>query len=94
MSMQIIGSEVCSKLRQERYIDKSLKLSDTIHRTNIKGFHMIQKKLSEQKTKKKKGAGPAYKRMVDITIARGIPMKELLHYGVSQEEYLFDEMVS
>ena len=91
LSMQIIGSEVCSKLRQERYIDKSLKLSDTIHRTNIKGFHMIQKKLSEQKTKKKKGAGPAYKRMVDITIARGIPMEAVLHYDISQEEYLFDE---
>lgn len=35
------GSEVCSKLRQELCIDKSRKISNIIHRTNIKGFHTI-----------------------------------------------------
>ena len=36
-------------------------------------------------------AGCAYKRIVDITMAKGIAIKLVLLYDVSQEQYLVDE---
>ena len=44
LNVKAIGSEIYHALRQERLTDKSKKISDTIHRTNIKGFNRIQKK--------------------------------------------------
>ena len=36
-------------------------------------------------------AGSAYKRIVDITMARSIAIKSILPYDVSQEKCLFNE---
>ena len=71
LNMKAIGSEIYNALRQERFMDKSKKIS-TIHRTNIKGLKSIQKKtVYTEKKIQNMIAGFAYKRIVDITIAKG-----------------------
>ena len=61
-------------------MDKSGKIFDTINNDNIKGFSTIQKEPCTQKGKKVTQS--VYKRMVDITKARGILMESVLPYDV------------
>ena len=56
----------------------------------MKGFCTNKKKLYEHNGKKKK-AELAYKTMIDITTATGIPMESILPYDITQENYLFDQ---
>ena len=42
LSVQAIGSEIYNALRQETFMDE--KISDTIHRTSVKGLYTTQKK--------------------------------------------------
>ena len=85
-----MGLKAYNKLEQERFIDKSEKISDTIHRVNMKGFCTNQKKLYEHNDKKKK-AELAYKTKIDITKTRGIPIESILPYDITQENYFFDQ---
>ena len=43
LKVRAIGFEIDNALRQERLMDKSMKIS-TIQRTNIKGLNTIKKK--------------------------------------------------
>ena len=75
MSVKAIGSEIYNALRQERFMDKSKTIS-TIYMTMIKGLNTIHKKtVYTEKQIQKMVAGSAYKRIVDITMPRGIANK-------------------
>lgn len=91
LNMGKIGSDIYLKLRQERYIDKSRKVSDTIHRANIKGFHTMKKQRCEQRGKKDKRNESFNKQLLDITRERDIPMNIILQYDLSDDHFLFDK---
>ena len=59
LNVKAIGSEIYNALRQDKFMDKSKKIS-TIHRTNIKGLNTSQKKIVyTEKQMQKKVAGSA-----------------------------------
>ena len=52
-NVKAIGSEILIAQRQERLMENFKKISDTIYRTNIKGFNTIQKKTVYTERQKK-----------------------------------------
>ena len=54
LSVHKIGIEAYNKLHQEMFIDKFLKISDTIHRVNMNVFCTNENKSYEHIGKKKK----------------------------------------
>ena len=50
-------------MKQERFIDKAVKISDTLHRVNLKTMQSIhQKQSSNQSGKKQKKADTGYQK--------------------------------
>ena len=90
--MEKIGSEKYQKLRTDRYLEKTARLSDTIHRTNLKTFASIHKvdNSNNGKAKLKKSKDAEMKRTLEIAKERGLTMDELLQYDVATTSPLFD----
>ena len=86
------GQELYDNFRHERYVEKSKRLSETIHRTNIKTFKSIhaEKKLSEKKKDQKRETAQAQK-TVDLARVRGYDMKHLFQYDLVESSPLFDD---
>ena len=92
LNVERIGSVAYNKLRRERYIDKAVRLSNTIHRTNLKTFTAVHKDTvpSKGNTKCNKREDAGMKRTLEIAKERGYTMEELLQYDVSPKSPLFD----
>lgn len=93
ISVQTVGEEIYSELRKERFVAKSKRLSDVIHRSNIKTFANVGQKASvvsntRQKLDKKE-QGFAQKKL-DIARERGYSTNEIFRYDLVKTSYLFD----
>ena len=78
--------------REERYIQKIKKLSDTIKKYNFPNLGHISKSDSEQK---KSSSNTTKKiaqtqKIIDIARSRGIHMTEVLEYDLIPKSYLVD----
>jgi hypothetical protein len=91
LNVMNIGSDAYEKLRTDRFIKKMAKLSDTIHRTNMKTLKTTAPKLNERNTCTGKDNDALYERSIEVGRSRGATMEELLKYDVSPESYLFDK---
>ena len=93
LSVVDIGTKAYETLRKERFVEKSVRFSSTIHHTNLKTFLNIHKTEKENKVKtpvKKKKEDAEMRRSVEFARARGRAMEELLQYDVSSMSSLFD----
>ena len=78
--------------REERYIQKIKKLSDTIKKYNFPNLGHIFKSDSQQKKSSSnttKEIAQAQK-IIDIARSHGIHMSEVLEYDLTSKSYLFD----
>ena len=93
LSVKEIGKNTYETLRRERFLEKSVRFSSTIHQTNLKSFLTIHKPEKENTVtssgKKKEDA--QMRRSIEVARARGRNMEELLQYDVSPTSYLFDQ---
>ena len=82
-----------NEFRKERFLDRTKKLSDTIHRNYIKTCQSIKAvKPSTTTSKKEKiSEAAAGHRVLEIAQARGYSTKELFRYDLIPTSYLFDE---
>ena len=91
--VEAIGTAAYETLRKERFIEKSVRIFQTIHRTNLKTFVSIQ---DSSKGKEATGKSQTLRedkhrqRVIEIARARGKSMQELLEYDLTSS-YLFDE---
>ena len=87
------GTKAYEALRKERFVEKSVRVSSTIHRTNLKTFLSIHKHEKENKGKSsgKKKEDAQMRCSTEIACARGRTMEELFQYDVSSTSYLFVE---
>ena len=86
------GSELYTKFRKERYIDKSVRLSEPIHRNNLKTFksiHVKEKTLAKGKKVITKDIAQAQK-IIDLVQVRDYNKEELFKYDLIESSYLFD----
>lgn len=89
LSVQETGLNLYNKFRKERLVEKTKRLSDTIHRNNVKTFASAEeKKASSSKVKKKQGKefGVAQKQL-DIARIRGNDAQEVFTYDLVQTSY-------
>ena len=93
LSVESKGSQLYNSFRKERFTKRTKKLSDTIHRNNIKTFQTIKSvKPSVTAIKKKKiNEAAAGHRVLEIAQARGFSTKELFSYDLIQTSYLYDD---
>ena len=92
LSVMEIGTKAYETLRKERFVEKSVRFSSTIHRTNLKTFLSIHKHEKENKGKSSGKKEDAQMRCsTEIACARGRTMEELFYYDVSSTSYLFVE---
>ena len=91
LSVKEIGAKKYSEFRRERFVMKSKRLSDTIHRTNLKTFNSIRtdKSQTPKKTAKKKYAYA--QKVLDIARVRNCDMKEIFAYDLQPSSSLLDE---
>ena len=84
---------MCNEFSGERFLDRTKKLSDTIHRKNIKTCQSIKAVKSSTTTSEKKqisGAATGH-RVLEIAQARGYSIKELIKYDLIPTSYVFYE---
>lgn len=93
LDVQAIGQDAYEKFRKERFLDKTARFVDTIHRTNLKTFLSIDKASSVQKGSKQppKSKDSQMQKALEDARVRGKTMEELLLYDVSQTSPLFDD---
>ena len=93
LSVIEIGTKAYETLRKERFVEKSVRFSSTIHRTNLKTFLGIHKDEKENKGKSsgKKKEDTQMRCSTEIARARGRTMQELFQNDVSSTSYLFVE---
>ena len=82
-----------NEFRKERFLDRTKKLSDTIHTNNIKTCQSIKavKPSTTTSKKKKNSEAKAGHRVLEIAQARGYSTKELFRYDLIPTSYLMDE---
>lgn len=91
LCLQDIGAEKYGTFRNERLINKTKRLSDTIHRTNLQTFNSIAKNVKKipQKISIEKKSRNAQK-ILDIARVRGCDMKEVFQYDLLATNSLID----
>ena len=92
LSVMDIGTKAYETLRKERFVEKSVRFSSTIHRTNLRTFINLHKPAKEKtgKSTGEKKEDRQMKRSIEIARSRGRTMEDLLQYDVSSTSYLFD----
>ena len=92
LSVQEKGLELYTAYHRERFVERSKRLSDTIHRTNIKNFQSIhsQKKADQTSKKGQKKEFSQVQKVLDLARERKYDSKELLKYDLIPSTYLFD----
>ena len=88
-----IGKAVYEKLRKERLVEKTVRFSQTIHRTNLKTFlsnHCTSKdkKTTGKSSDKKENRHQML--IIEAARSRGITIEELLQYDLTSSLYLFE----
>ena len=94
LNAETIGQVSYAQFREKRFLQKSERISDTIHRNNIPTFASIHRQPLSKKTtprKKLKAEETKIQRELDIAKERGHAMSELLQYDIGTSSYLFDE---
>ncbi len=92
LNVLLIGADSYQKLRQERFVNKSVRLSDTIHRTNLKTFQSAHP-LSKSKTtglKHQIKESSFAQRIMELARARGHTMDQLLKYDIVPTCHFFN----
>lgn len=92
LNMYDAGKKLYAEFRRERFVEKSKKLTDTIHRHNMKSFknlHSNMKPEDIKRTDPKKELAKAQK-VIDIARVREYDMKHLFTYDLVSTSYLFD----
>ena len=89
-----IGTALYKDFRIKRFLDKTEKLSDTIHRRNLKNFNTTHSQQAKQKKadtakKSKKDIFQAQK-LIDLARVRQFGVKELFKYNLVSSSYLFE----
>ncbi len=86
------GKHLYQAFRNERYIDKTKAISDTIARSKVMTFMSVYKDKTQAEAKKenKKEFAEA-QRIVDVAKERNYDMKQLLQYDLTQSSTLFDK---
>ena len=91
-SVELKGPHLYNVLRKERVKEKTRKLSETVHRNNIKTFQSTNAvKSSVTATKKKVNEAAAGHIILEIAQASGCNTKHLFKYNLIPTSYLFDE---
>lgn len=87
-----IGRAAYVKLRKECLVEKSIRFSEPIHRTNLRTFHSIHKPVKCGKGSRKLSKTTdqrCQQRVIEVARDRGIPIEELLQYDLTTSSYLF-----
>ena len=84
------GKQRYKVFREESYVNKSKKLSDTITKVNLPKFDGKDQKQKKESKPVLKKVGDAQKQ-IDIARARGISMKEILSFDHLTSNLLFEE---
>ena len=87
------GERIYHQFRKNRFLEKNEKISDTIHRNNIKAFVSIKEnqgkaKKVKEKTMKKDMANA--QKLIDLARVRNFNDKKLFEYNLVPSSYLFD----
>ena len=93
LNVEDIGERVYTEFRENRFLFKTKRISETIHRNNLKTFASVHQVPTSKKIipiKKLKSKEVAIKKTIDIAQMRGQTMEELLKYDISSSSYLFD----
>ena len=93
LNMKSTGTELYTQFRKDRYIQKIVKISATIHRYRLKTFKDIngeEKTAAAKKKDVKKELSEAQK-LIDLARVRDYDIKKLLEYDLVSTNYLFDE---
>ena len=89
------GQVQFNQFRDKRFVERSEKISDTIHRNNIKTFKSIRKSSEVQKDSGKlkvlKRDMLAAQKIIDLARVRNFDDKKLFEYSLVPSCYLFDE---
>ena len=82
--VQKIRSDLYSTFREERFIKRMKRLSDTIYRNNLKTFTSIrtEKKAIKSKKKEKKKESVQAQKLMELARVRGFDTKELFKYDL------------
>ena len=78
--------------RQERYIERGSKVSDTIKKVNCPNFlsSATKVKIKQQNPKARFKEMSESQKLMDTARSRGIQLKEILKYDLTTENCLFD----
>ena len=87
------GERIYHQFRKNRFLEKNEKISDTIHRNNIKTFVSIKEnqgkaKKVKEKTSKKDMVNA--QKLIDLARVRNFNDKKLFEYNLVPSSYLFD----
>ena len=93
LQVKDIGSAAYNMFRKQRLVEKTLRLSSTIHGTNLQTFMSIHKTKKDGKAKgtlvtQKERSNRQH--LVEVARARGSSMEGLLQYSVTPSSYLFN----
>ena len=94
LNAESIGKTAYEIFRKERFSTKEVRISATIHRTNLKTFaslHQPSKFSGKYQQKSAHREDAHLYRMLDVAKERGHSMEELLQYDICSASYLFDE---
>ena len=87
-----IGTALYKDFRIKRFLDKTEKLSDTIHRRNLKNFNTTHSQQAKQKkadtAKKTKKDIVQAQKLIDLARVRQFGAKELFKYNLVSSSYL------
>ena len=94
LQVKAVGTAAYEKLRNERFVDRTAPIFQTIHRINLKTFKSIHDLPKGQKASGKSRTRREDKhrqRVIEIARARGRAMKELVEYDLTSSCFLFDD---
>jgi len=94
LNVKKIGQESYQRFQNDRFVTKTVRLCDTVHRQNLQTFKHIRSLSNVKKStgKKQISKQSVYQsRVLDIARSRGTPMEELLKFDVLPASTLFDE---
>ena len=94
LNAETIGKTVYERFREKRFLEKTQRICDTVHRNNLKTFasmHQLPSSKNITQRKTSKSYETAIQRTLDVAKERGQTMEQLLKYDISSTSYLFDK---
>ena len=89
LEIQNIGQEKYAQHRHDHFISKTLKISNTIHRTNLRTLHHLHKTTPKSKTKKViQKESQTMQKILNVAQSRGNTMENIVEYDISDQSTL------